>query len=183
MAEIRNPAINNRVKQLRLYLDLKQGDFASKIGIKQSSLSSIENVAVNVSDRVIKDICLSFNVSEEWLRAGCGEMFQDTNKTILSQLAQEYGMDDLEVDILDSYLSLDFSDRQGVKKMLQTFVERRLRKAGFLEHAAVKAVDPVPETVDDEIEKELQRYRAELEAEKNAKTRVPFKNINVGKLA
>jgi Helix-turn-helix. len=75
LAIVKNPKMNLRIKSIRDHLKLKQNEFAEKLGIKQSSLSSIENVSVNVSPRVLKDVCASFNVNKNWLLNGEGDMF------------------------------------------------------------------------------------------------------------
>ena len=54
---------------------MKQGDFATALSISQGHLSDIENNRKEVSDRVISICSLKFNVNEDWLRTGNGEMF------------------------------------------------------------------------------------------------------------
>ena len=67
--------MNERLKHLRKELSMKQGDFATALSISQGHLSDIENNRKEVSDRVISICSLKFNVNEEWLRTGNGEMF------------------------------------------------------------------------------------------------------------
>ncbi|MBN3421728.1 helix-turn-helix transcriptional regulator [Clostridium botulinum] len=67
--------MNTRVRQIRNTLGLTQEDFAKKIDLKRSSLAGIEAGAVNLTDRNIKAICNTFNVNENWLVSGEGEMF------------------------------------------------------------------------------------------------------------
>lgn len=70
-----NNATSKRLRNLRKALNLYQGDFAKQIGLSQTSLSMIESGHNGLSDRNIKLICSTFNVSERWLRDGEGEMF------------------------------------------------------------------------------------------------------------
>ena len=67
--------MNTRIKELRTYLHLTQKEFGDKIGFKPSSINDIEHARCNVSDRIIIAICAKYNVNEEWLRYGHGEMF------------------------------------------------------------------------------------------------------------
>ena len=64
--------IGERIRYLRKnVLCIKSGDdFGNKIGISGSNIRNIENSRINVTDRVISDICDCFNVNESWLRNG-----------------------------------------------------------------------------------------------------------------
>ena len=72
--------INARIKKLRLSLNLTQSEFGKKIGIRHSSLSDIENNKCIVTRRNIISICNIFNVSEEWLVSGNGDIFIEEDK-------------------------------------------------------------------------------------------------------
>lgn len=72
--------MNNRVKELRKTLKLSGEAFGERIGIKKSALSLIENGKNNVTEQTFKSICREFNVNEEWLRTGEGEMFNTFSK-------------------------------------------------------------------------------------------------------
>jgi len=67
--------ILDRIRQVRKTLSLNQGEFASRIGLTQTSLSMIELEKVVLTEKNIKLICATFAVDEEWLRTGKGEMF------------------------------------------------------------------------------------------------------------
>lgn len=65
---------NDRVKVIRKFFKLNQTDFAKRIGIKQSALSSIESKQSTVTERNIKAICDEYGINEQWLRTGEGQM-------------------------------------------------------------------------------------------------------------
>lgn len=67
--------MNERLKQLRKYKKMTQEEFAKKIGIKRNTLANYEIGRNEPIDAVIFSICREFNVNEEWLRNGEGEMF------------------------------------------------------------------------------------------------------------
>lgn len=67
--------ICERFKEVRNSLQMRQGAFANEIKTTQGHVSDIENKRKGVSNRVIEIICLKFNVNENWLRTGEGEMF------------------------------------------------------------------------------------------------------------
>lgn len=68
--------MNNRVRELRKSLRLTQAEFAKMINISRSNLGAIENGRVNLTRRVINDICKTFSVSENWLIKGEGKTFE-----------------------------------------------------------------------------------------------------------
>lgn len=67
--------MKDRIKQLRKALDLTQQEFADKIGIKRNSLANYETGRNTPMDAILISICREFDVNEEWLRTGEGEMF------------------------------------------------------------------------------------------------------------
>jgi transcriptional regulator with XRE-family HTH domain len=67
--------MKERILALRKALHLKQGEFAARLGMKGTALSMIEVGDNSLTEKNIRLICMSFNVNEEWLRNGKGEMF------------------------------------------------------------------------------------------------------------
>ena len=65
----------NRIKEIRKTLNINQIDFAKQIGLSQSTLAMIEVGKRNFSDKHIKLICSTFNISEHWIKTGEGNMF------------------------------------------------------------------------------------------------------------
>lgn len=72
--------MKDRLKQLRKELGLTQQEFSDQIGIKRNTFSQYENGRNEPIDAVIKLICGKFNVNEDWLRTGEGEMFLDISR-------------------------------------------------------------------------------------------------------
>lgn len=72
--------IGERIKVVRVSEGLSLEKFGERIGIKKAALSKIENSQVNVTDRVIKDVCDKFYIDEIWLRTGDGKMHLDVTR-------------------------------------------------------------------------------------------------------
>lgn len=72
--------MNERVKELRTALGLSAEKFGGKIGVTRSAISKMELGVCNISEQSIISICREFNVNEEWLRNGTGEMFNDLSQ-------------------------------------------------------------------------------------------------------
>lgn len=68
--------MNERIKKLRKALDLTQQQFADKIKVKRNTVATYEMGRSEPSDSAISLICREFNVNEDWLRTGEGEMFE-----------------------------------------------------------------------------------------------------------
>lgn len=146
--------MNNRLKKLRKILSLSQEEFGKKINLSKPTISALENQTRGITDRVISDICETFNVNEEWLRNGTGEMFCHDEKTALSQLATEYHLDNVDCRIIESYLQLGETQRKVMKEYLKLLV------AAFSSEAAAE----------NNIDEEVKSYRRELEQEKSIET-------------
>lgn len=82
--------MHERLKKLRKALDLTQQKFADKIGMKQNTIAQYEIGRTVPSDAIIFSICREFNVNEEWLRNGTGEMFLQSNRNAdIAKLTKE----------------------------------------------------------------------------------------------
>ena len=67
--------LNSRIKELRKNLNLTQQEFANRLGVNRNNIAGYETGTRNPSDGVISLICREFNVNENWLRNGNGEIF------------------------------------------------------------------------------------------------------------
>lgn len=77
----------DRVKAKRLELGLNQTQLAKKAGIKQPSLSAIENGdAKNIRSSTMKGLARGLGVSENWLETG------QENVSSIKEPAAQYGM-------------------------------------------------------------------------------------------
>ena len=71
--------MKDRIKTLRKTLKMTQQEFADRIGIKRNTVGLYEIGQSGISDTVIRAICSEFDVNEEWLRTGSGEMFREVD--------------------------------------------------------------------------------------------------------
>ena len=78
--------MKERIKELRKSLGITQQEFADKLGLKRNTIATYEIGKAVPSDRVVSDLCNKYNVNEELLRTGEGEMFVALNRT--QQIAQ-----------------------------------------------------------------------------------------------
>ena len=67
--------MNERIKELRTKMNLTQQAFADKLHLKRNTVATYEMGKSIPSDAAIALMCEKFNVSENWLRTGEGDMF------------------------------------------------------------------------------------------------------------
>jgi transcriptional regulator with XRE-family HTH domain len=67
--------MKERLTKIRKALQMNQEEFAERLGMTGRALSMIEVGTNLLTEKNIKFICMTFNVSELWLRTGEGEMF------------------------------------------------------------------------------------------------------------
>lgn len=103
--------MNERIKQLRKYLHLSGEKFGKKIGLSKAVISKMENANSLPSDQTIMLICTAFNVNEQWLRTGKGEMFEKKDESLEDLFSDA---SDLEKSIIAAYLSIDADLRDQV---------------------------------------------------------------------
>lgn len=79
-----------RIKEVRKSLGLTLEKFGECIGVTRAAMSNLENGHRNLTEQMTKSICREFNVSDEWLRTGEGEMFLPVNrKTKIEKLTNQ----------------------------------------------------------------------------------------------
>lgn len=143
--------MNERLKDLRNSLSLSQEEFGERVGIKsRAHISLLENGTRNLTDRVISDICREFNVNEDWFRYGQGDMFVRPSTFSLNEYAKKSNLSELEFDLIKAYMDLDVNARNEILSSM---------KAIFDKHSEIAT------TKENYIDKELESYRLELEAE------------------
>lgn len=72
--------MNERIKALRKFLNMTQEEFSKQIGLSRNFIAQVEIGTKVPSDRTITDICREYNVNEDWLRTGNGEMFKSRTR-------------------------------------------------------------------------------------------------------
>lgn len=112
--------LNERIKELRTALELSAEKFGSHVGVTRSAISRIENGIVNVTEQMILSICREFNVREEWLRNGNGEMFLDFTEDEFTKAAATLSNDAFVRSLIIEYWKLD----DGSKKLFRNFIHK-----------------------------------------------------------
>lgn len=119
---------NERVKQLRKFLDLTLEKFGDRLGVTKVAISNIENGKRAVTEQMSKAICREFNVNEDWLRNGVGDMFKQRDGSFSEILSEP---DDSDDDFIKSfitvYMELD-EDSKEVLRQIATKMSEKYKK-------------------------------------------------------
>ena len=81
--------VGDRIRELRKELGMTQQEFADRLKIKRNTIATYETGRNDPIDSVFVLICREFNVSEDWLRTGEGEMFVPKSRD--EELAEFFG--------------------------------------------------------------------------------------------
>lgn len=77
--------MNERIKELRRILGLKQREFADALGVKTGAVGAWESGSFKPGAARIELICERFRVSREWLVNGEGPVFKEDSSTSAPQ--------------------------------------------------------------------------------------------------
>lgn len=119
--------MKDRIKAIRKHYNLTQTEFGDRIGVKGNTITNYENDLRNPSDAIIVSICREFNVNEDWLRSGTGEMFKSRTRE------QEIGAFVNEV--------MELNDDSFEKKLVSALARLEPKDWECLEAIAKKLLD------------------------------------------
>lgn len=142
--------IKERLKKIRKSLHLTQQEFADKLGIKRNTVATYETGKSNPSDSAVVLICRVFDVREEWLRTGQGEMFRPKSANVLEQLAEEYHLSDTAYIMVEKFINLSPQAQNEIFNYINDVV------------TAIQNRNTVPGTKKGHQPEETNRYALEL---------------------
>lgn len=118
--------MNERIKEIRKKEGLSQQKFADKLGIARGNIAAYEVGKNAPSDAVISLMCTKFNIKEEWLRTGNGEMYEHINTDDYTEISVIIGEKDPKArQAIIEYWKLSEDD----KKLFWQFVDKFLKGA------------------------------------------------------
>ncbi len=119
--------MNHRIRELRKTLGLTQTEFGKRLGIKQTTVAGYETGGRTPIDAVVSLICRQFQVNEQWLRTGEGEMFASRTREeeiscfVEGVLAEE--SDSFKKRFIELLAKLEESDWQVLERMANQLAE------------------------------------------------------------
>lgn len=115
--------MNERIKMIREYYKLTQDEFGKRIGSARNTIANYESGNRSPSNSVVLSICREFNVNEEWLRNGSGEMFRaEEENSIVARATMLLGeKDPLFEAFIDTYSKLTPRNRELLQQFMSDF--------------------------------------------------------------
>lgn len=71
--------MNKRLNQIRRTECMTMEEFGKILGVTKTAISRLEKGERNLTEQMIKSICREFDINEEWLRTGNGDMHIQVN--------------------------------------------------------------------------------------------------------
>ena len=120
--------MHERIKEIRNALGLTQQEFADAVKVKRNTVATYEMGRSVPSDAAIALICKQFEVNENWLRTGEGEMFvkKSKDKQIAEMLGniQKSGEDSFKHRLVAALSKLDDSEWSVLEKLIDSIAEK-----------------------------------------------------------
>lgn len=124
----------NRINKVRKSLNLTLEKFGQNLGVTKTAISRLEKGERGCTEQMIKLICNEYNVNEEWLRNGTGEMFnvpEDEIASILSEIIEnpESEFYQMVLQLAHTYAALSPESQQVIdeytKKLLKNLEKQQ----------------------------------------------------------
>lgn len=112
--------IHDRLRHLREELNLTTRTFGAAINMSGGAITNMEKGTRNITERTIRDVCREYNVNADWLVNGIEPMFNDETG--------DMDIDDEVRQLVKQYSLLNESDRELVKKMIDSLAEKITKK-------------------------------------------------------
>lgn len=156
--------LKDRLREIRKNLPKKttQEAFAESLGTTRNAIASYELGKVIPTDTFIQLLCAKFNISEEWLRTGEGEMRQESETAMFSSFAQQYNLSEKERQAARYLLSLSSEDRQQILRVVEGLARAMQTDEGTSSETPVTTLTkPAAEVVESPESDEYAAKRAE----------------------
>lgn len=119
--------MNKRLKAIRHALGLSTYDFGRKVNLSAITVKTLENSEKTYADSIISRICDVYGVSEEWLKYGIGEMFSEKKVSPIDMLAEEHGLPESDVRLIESFISMSAADRKKIYEVIKILSKANLQ--------------------------------------------------------
>lgn len=119
--------IGKRIKKIRLRKGLSQEKFGEIIGVKKAAISKIENGENSLSKRNLETICYKFNINEDWIKTGLGDIFVAQSKDneirafFESVISSDTDIAKIQKKFINSLISLDEEEWITIDRFMKKY--------------------------------------------------------------
>lgn len=138
--------MNERIRAVRESLGLSRAAFGEKLGVSGDVINNLERGRVAPKENITKLICKEFNVNENWIKTGNGDMFDKTENEI-EQIAEEYGLSPAYAAVMEKLLKLSRPAQDEIVEAVLSIVDR-LKDTPFWESDPQRAARLLREEAD-----------------------------------
>jgi len=112
-------SIGNRLKHIRKALQMNQTSFGARINLSQTTIGQYEKETRPITERVISQLVAEYNINEEYLRHGTGEMFVSHRTDLVTELAAKLQLTSREQQLLLAYSTFPVDKRESFLDFIQ----------------------------------------------------------------
>ncbi len=116
--------MKERIKILRNHLGLTQQKFADRLGLKRQTIAAYEIGSIEPSDSTLLLMCKEFNINEQWLRSGDGEMKQNLDLDFEKICADIGVRDEKAKEAIIKYYELSEDDKELWWRFMERFMKQ-----------------------------------------------------------
>lgn len=125
-----------RVNEVRKRAQLTMDQFGERLGVTKTAISYVVNGKRSLTEQMLKSICREFDVNENWLRTGEGDMPRKLSEeeeiaTLVSDVLEE-GKDNpfygIILEIIRTYNELSPASQAVLREASQKLVENLSKK-------------------------------------------------------
>lgn len=118
-----NKEIGLRLQKIRCYLNLSQNDLATELELTQSAISNYEKGNRQLSNLIIKYLCIRYNINKSYLLTGIGNMINtETDTDIFKKFCNVYNLDKLSQTMILEYISLPEQQREPILNYVNNII-------------------------------------------------------------
>lgn len=115
-------SMGEHLKTIRKFLNLNQTDFGARINLSQTTIGQYEKETRPITERVISQLVAEYNINEEYLRHGTGEMFVSHRADLVTELATKLQLTQREQQLLLAYSTIPADKREDFLNFVQDFI-------------------------------------------------------------
>lgn len=120
--------VYERIRFLRKdTLKMSQTAFGEQLGVNRDVINNIENNRLSKPDQKLslyKLICSEFNISEDWLLNGIGDMYADDKAeydTLIDRVMT--GQNEFAKNIFKTFALFDEADWEALRRMIEKYID------------------------------------------------------------